>query len=187
MSENLRKYTQALFTLDAVAARVPADAWDNQSCCENWTAREAAGHAAWLVRHLGRLAAGEQPAAEQPEAEVLGDDPAAGMRDIVTTTLAQLDQPDSLARIAQTPFGEMPIEDFMGVVWVDPLTHAFDVADAAGIAHGIDQPTAEAALAQLQPLADGLRSPGLFGDAVETDADDAVARFIAFTGRTPVN
>ncbi len=186
MSENLRKYTKAAFMLDAVAARVPADAWDNPSCCDGWTAREAAGHSAWLIKNVGSLAAGEGSIAEQAEAEVLGSDPAAGMRSIVTTTLAQLDHQDALARVAQTPFGEMPIDSFIGIVWVDPMTHAWDVADATGIAHGIDEASATAALAQLQPIADGLRGPGLFGDAAEPAGDSAVDQFIAFVGRTSV-
>lgn len=187
MSENLRRYTRAIYALDAVAARVPEGAWDNQSCCEGWTARQAAGHAAWAIRNVGNMAAGEGPTAEQPEAEVLGADPTAGMRNVVNTTLAQLDRPDSLARVVQTPFGEMSIDAFMGLVWIDPLTHAWDVADAAGIDHGIDEQLASQALEGMRPLGDGLRRPGLFDAAVDARADDPVSQFIAFTGRTPVN
>ena len=186
MSENLRKYTKGLYLLDAVTARVPADAWDNPSCCEGWTAREAAGHAAWLIKNVGSLAAGQGSIAEQAEAEVLGSDPAAGMREIVSTTLSQLDQQGALATVAQTPFGEMPIDNFIGIVWVDPLTHAWDVADATGVAHGIDAASAADAHAQLQPVLDGLRGPGLFAEAVEASSDDTVDQLMAFLGRTSV-
>lgn len=187
MSENLRKYTRAMFLLDAVAARVPADAWDNPSCCEGWSARQVAGHAAWFLKNTGSLAAGEGPIEAQAEADVLGDDPAAELRSIVQTSLAQFDRPGSLARVTDTPFGEMPIDSFMGIVWVDPMTHAWDLADATGIAHGIDAPTATAALEQLQPLSEALRGPGLFGAPVESAASDPVADYIAFVGRTSVN
>lgn len=187
MSENLRRYTRAIYALDSVAARVPPGAWDNQSCCEDWTARQAAGHAAWLIKNVGNLAADEGPTEEQPEAEVLGDDPAAGMHEIIATTLEQLDRPGSIDRITQTPFGEMSIDDFMGFVWVDPLTHAWDVADAAGIDHGIAPDLAATALEGLRPIADNLRQPGLFDNAVEPTSDDPVSQLVAFTGRTPVN
>lgn len=187
MSESLRKYIKGVYALDAVAQRVPADQWDNPSCCEGWTAREAAGHAGWLIRNVGNLAAGAGPTAEQPEAEVLGDDPARGLRDIIATTMEQLDHPGTLQTVAATPFGEMPLDNFLGIVWVDPLIHAWDVADAAGIAHGIDAASAQAAHEQLAPVLDNLRGPGMFGDAQSAAAEDPVAALIAFTGRSSVN
>lgn len=186
MSENLRKYIKGIHLLDAVVQRVPQDAWDQPSCCEGWSAREAAGHAGWLIRNVGNLAADAGPTAEVAEAEVLGDDPAAGFRDIVDTTMAQLDQPGALQRIAQTPFGEMPLDNFIGVVWVDPVIHAWDVADAVGIDHGVDEASAGAAFAQLSPVLDNLRGPGLFDEAQQPAADDAMAQLIALTGRTSV-
>lgn len=185
MSQNSRRFIQAMYTLDAVAKRVPADAWDNPSCCEGWTAREVAGHASWVVRNIG-AATGNAPAPEpKPEAEVAGDDPAATVAAAVAATFEALDQQGALQHMAATPFGEMPIDDFIGVIWVDPLTHAWDIADAAGIEHGIEQDVANAAYAALEPISDGLRGSGRFADAIDV-AEDAVARFIGFTGRTSV-
>lgn len=185
MSENLRNYTKALYALDAVAQRVPADAWDNASCCDGWTAREVAGHASWVIQAVGATASGGEGPAQQPEAEVAGDDPAATVRASVAATLEALDHEGVLNRESQTPFGEMPVDTFLGTIWVDPLTHAWDIADATGVSHGIDASTAEAAHAALAPIADMLRGPGRFGDAVDVDGD-AVARFIGFAGRRPV-
>lgn len=186
MSENLRRYTKALYTLDAVARRVPASAWDNPSCCEGWTARQVAGHAAWVIRNVGAVT-GANPAPERAdEADVAGDDPAATIAEAVDTTLAGLDQRGILQRVAATPFGELPVDAFIGALWVDPLTHAFDIADAAGIDHGIDAATAEAAHSSLALIADAIRGPGRFDDAIEVETDDPLARFIAFTGRRPV-
>jgi hypothetical protein len=42
MSTNLRAYTKAIYAFDAVAQRVPADAWDRPSPCDDWTARQVA-------------------------------------------------------------------------------------------------------------------------------------------------
>ncbi|MEM7095686.1 MAG: TIGR03086 family metal-binding protein [Actinomycetota bacterium] len=187
MSENLRKYIKGVYMLDAVAQRVPSDAWNAPSCCEGWTAREAAGHAGWLIRNVGSLAAGKGSIAEQAEADVLGDDPASGVREIVTTTLAALDQPGAIQTVADTPFGTMPIDRFLGIVWVDPMIHAWDVADATGIDHGIDQASAAAAHAKLSPVLDNLRGPGMFGDEQAVGGDDAVAALMAFTGRSSVH
>lgn len=186
MSENLRRYTKALYALDAVARRVPADAWDNPSCCEGWTARQVAGHATWVIRNVGAVT-GANPAPERAEeAIVAGADPAATIAEAVDTTLAGLDQHGVLQRVAATPFGEMPVDGFIGALWVDPLTHAFDIADAAGIDHGIDAATAEAAYASLASIADAIRGPGRFADAIDVDSADPLTRFIAFTGRRPI-
>lgn len=186
MSENLRRYTKALYTLDAVARRVPPAAWDRPSCCAGWTARHVAGHAAWVIRNVGAMTGANPPPPRADEAEVAGDDPAATIADAVATTLAGLDHQGVLQRVAPTPFGEMPVDDFIGTLWVDSLTHAFDIADAVGIEHGIDAATAEQAHASLALIADAIRGPGRFDEAVEVETDDPLARFIAFTGRRPL-
>ena len=77
MSENLQRFTRSAHTLRNVAVRVPSGAWDNDSCCDGWSAREVAGHASWVLQNIAASTGhGERPE-KQPEAEVAGDDPAA--------------------------------------------------------------------------------------------------------------
>ena len=186
MSENSRRFVQALYTLDAVARRVPDNAWDNQSCCSDWTAREVAGHAAWVIGNIGAMTGNAEAPEAKPEAEVAGADPAAAIGAAISSTAAAIDQQGVLHQVTATPFGEMSIDTFLGTIWVDSLTHAWDIADATGVAHGIDQPTAEAAYAALEPVSEALRGPGRFDDPIDVPTD-AVARFIGFTGRTSVS
>ncbi|MEM7287204.1 MAG: TIGR03086 family metal-binding protein [Actinomycetota bacterium] len=185
MSENSRRYVRALYLLDAVARRVPADAWDSPSCCEGWSAREVAGHASWVIRNTGAATGNMAAPDPQPEAEVAGEDPAATVAAAIADTIAALDQQGALQLVAQTPFGEMPVDSFIGTIWVDALTHAWDIADAAGVDHGIDGPTATAAYETLAPISELLRGPGRFDDPIDVEADE-VARYIGFTGRTSV-
>ncbi len=186
MSENSRRYIRTLYTLDAVARRVAPGDWDNPSCCEGWTAREVAGHAAWVIRNTGAATGNMARPESLPEAEVAGDDPAAAIAAAVADTVAALDTQGVLQHVAETPFGEMPIDSFLGTIWVDPLTHAWDIADAAGIPHGIADDVAEEAHATLAPIAELLRGPGRFDDAIEVEGG-AVDRFIGFTGRRSVS
>tara|TARA_Y100001960_G_scaffold306573_1_gene361887 strand:+ start:700 stop:1104 length:405 start_codon:yes stop_codon:yes gene_type:complete len=93
---------------------------------------------------------------------------------------------ESLKKIVQTPFGEMSVDNFLGIIWLDTITHVWDIADASAIEHGIPQAMAEEAYDVMKPREGGLRGPGRFGPAIETTSDDAVERFIAFTGRTSV-
>lgn len=186
MSENLRTFTKALYALDAVAQRVPEGAWDASSCCDGWTAREVAGHASWVIQNIGATAGSGEPPAQMAEADVAGADPAATVRASVEGTLAALDQQGVLQAVRETPFGEMPIDAFIGTIWVDPLTHAWDIADATGIDHGIDADTAAAAQQALMPISDILRGSGRFADEQQPAGDDAISRYIAFAGRRSV-
>ena len=52
MSENLQTFTRAAAHPPQRRGRVPANAWDNASCCDGWTAREVAGHASWVLQNI---------------------------------------------------------------------------------------------------------------------------------------
>lgn len=186
MSENLQKFVMGAHTLRSVATRVPSDAWDRPSCCEGWTAREVAGHASWVLQNVAASVGAGEPPAEQPEADVAGADPAATVRASVDRCLAALDQQGVLNTVAPTPFGEMPVDTFIGILAVDPLTHAWDIADAVGIDSGIDEDTARAARESLVPLNEALRASGRFGPAHEPTGDTELERFVAYAGRKSV-
>ena len=184
MSENLRSFITGASILRSVANRVPDGSWDRESCCAGWNARQVAGHITHGLATVAALAAGDPPPAEQPEADLAGDDLAATVNEAVDRAIEALDHPDSLDR--PTPMGPMNVDQFLAVMGVDTLTHAWDIADATGIDHGIDAASAERALTVLEPMADRLRGPGRFDDAVETDSDDPLDRLVAFTGRRRV-
>ncbi len=186
MSENLRTYTKTLYAMDAVVRRVPDDAWDNPSPCEDWTARATLGHTIWGLKRMTANINGDEPPAEQAEADVAGDDPVASWTAAMDGMLAALDQKDVLSTIMPTPFGEMPVDSAIGALFIDPLAHTFDIAVAAGIDPALPESLTERGLAVLEPLGDGLRSPGLFSAPIEVGEDASAAdRFIAFTGRRP--
>ena len=150
MSQNLDNFRTALDVFRSVAERMPAGAWDNQSCCAEWTAREAAGHASWVLQSVASAAgAGETPE-RRPEAEVAGDDPATTMISSADAAQAAVEGAD-LSQVIPSPFGEMPVDDFLGIIFVDTATHAWDVADAAGIDSGITPQFADAARTAITP------------------------------------
>ncbi len=186
MSENLRNYTKAAYTLDAVVRRVPDDAWDRQSPCEDWTAREVLGHVIWGTRNLVALASGGERPPEQAEADVAGAHPGATWRSACDDAMAALDQPGALQRVGPGPFGEMAVDGFLGFIPSDLLAHAWDIATAAGIDAHLPADLCERGAAGLAAAGDLLRGPGLMAAPVEVPADaDAATRFIALSGRRP--
>ena len=52
MSENLRRYTTIMFGFEHVLRLVPDSAWSNRSPCEEWNARQVAGHAMSVVNNI---------------------------------------------------------------------------------------------------------------------------------------
>jgi uncharacterized protein (TIGR03086 family) len=182
MSQNLDHFRTALDVFRSVAERMPTDSWDNQSCCSEWTAREAAGHASGVLQRIAGTAGDN----ERSEAEIAGDDPGATMIFSADAAEAAMEAAD-LSEVMESPFGKMPVDDFLGIIFVDPATHAWDIADAGGIDSGITPEFADLARAALQPLADTLRGLGAFGPALPEPDGDPVGAFIAFTGRQSVN
>ncbi|MDH3705320.1 MAG: TIGR03086 family metal-binding protein [Acidimicrobiia bacterium] len=186
MSENLRNFQKAIFTLDAVVRRTPADAWDNPSGCADWTAREVLGHVIWGITNLANRANGLDSPPQQPEADIAGNDPEAtwiAARDLV---LGALDRPGVLQTVAPTPFGEMAVDDFLGFYPVDPLLHSWDIAKASGVDPALPTELCELGYSGLQAMGDNLRFPGGLGPVIDIGDDaDIEARVLAISGRDP--
>lgn len=184
MSANLRRYVRSLYTLDAVVRRVPDDAWDAASPCDEWNARQVLGHVMWGLDAIAAGASGEAPPGERDEADVAGERPLEHWSAALDRVLTALDQQGVLQTKAQTPFGEMPIDDMLGFFFGDPLMHTWDIAVAVGVEHGIPDELAEHSMVMLGAAGDALRGPGRLGAEVEAPpGTDAATRMAAFGGR----
>jgi len=183
MSDNLRTYVKALYGFDAVVGRAPADSWANQSPCEEWTAADVVAHNVGMNTMVTGFTQGVNargPGQERP------DDPAGAWRESFDGLLAALDHPGALQTVAKTPWGEMPVDKFLGFAWVDPLIHTWDLAKATGQEPALDGPLTERGAKQLERAGDSLRGPGRFGAAAEAGDNAPVADiFIALSGRDP--
>ena len=81
MSENLRHYTTIMFGFEHVLRLVPESAWSNASPCDEWNARQVAGHAMSVVNNIA--ARGGVGTVVDPFADldaIAGDDPLASFR-----------------------------------------------------------------------------------------------------------
>lgn len=183
MSENLRTYTKALFGFDATVARTDPDAWSNPSPCEEWTAADVVAHNVGMNDMIAGFTKGVD--ARGPRHEV-SDSPAEDWRRSLDELLAALDTDGALETVAKTPWGEMPVDRFLGFAWVDPVVHTWDLARATGQAPVLDQALAARGLEQLERAGDSIRGERTFGPAVEAAADSSVVdALIAITGRDP--
>jgi uncharacterized protein (TIGR03086 family) len=186
MSLNLRDFTKAAYTFDAVVQRVPADAWDRRSPCEEWSAREVLGHVVWAMQRIAAGALGADTPAERPEAESAGDDPASTWTETMGDTLAALDRQGVLDRTVTASFGTATIDAMLGFYPADLLAHAWDIATTAGLDAHLPADLCERFAVGIAAAGDGVRGPGRMGEPVAVASDaDAATRFVAQTGRTP--
>jgi len=189
MSEHLRWYTKAMYSMDHVVRLVPADAWGNPSPCEGWTARHVLGHVIAVQRYTLAGLRGEQYDRgllfDQTDLSA-GDDPAATWAEIRDTMLEALDQPGVLETVVPSSSGPTTVDERIGFNIADTTVHSWDLARAAGVDDRLDPGLVERIATMIAPRIESMRGPMLFDPAVAVDAAaDAQARLLALCGRNP--
>ncbi len=170
--------------MDAVVRRVPADAWDNLSPCEGWSARDVVAHQVGVFDGVAHMAAGNEmilPAMPEDRSDPVGL--WAASRDRV---LAALDTEGALQHEGDYWFGRMSIDELIGVVQWDPLTHAWDLAQACGIDPALDEDLAQKSYDRITAMRPALAKRKLVREEVPVPDDaDIVSRYLGLVGRDP--
>lgn len=185
MSENLRNFTKAIYNMDAVVQRVPEAAWDQPSPCDGWSARDVVAHQVGVLR--GAAETIRTGAMALPADPADAGDPVGLWNDARDEVLEALDRPGVLAQSGRYWFGDMSIDEFIGMVQWDPLTHAWDVATAVGIDAHLDPGVAQQAFDTIAPVRDVMAKRKLISAEPVPVADDAdiVSRYLGLVGRDP--
>ncbi len=183
MSDKLRRYTKALYGFDAVVRRVPADRWSSPSPCPDWSAADVVKHQVDVHGMIAGMArGGPLETGAGPAFDPADPYPAwAAARDGV---LDALDTDGALQEEGDTPFGHLTVDRLVGILYVDPLTHAWDLGVAAGVDPALDTELCTRGADQLERAGDMIRAPGFYGPALPYAAGaDPVTRFLAVAGR----
>jgi uncharacterized protein (TIGR03086 family) len=183
MSVNTDKYRRAVADFSAVVDAVAADKWSAASPCEGWTAAHVVGHVIGGTQMISTVQTGAESDFSDPLAAA-GDDPAASFaaaRELALSTLTD----EYLAKPVQSPFGEVPLDQLIGMLLVnDVLIHTWDLAKAAGVDVTLDSQLCEEAYAAIVPLDAMVRGEGIFGPKIDPPADaDAETKLLCFVGR----
>jgi uncharacterized protein (TIGR03086 family) len=183
MSTNLRNFTRALYGMDAVMARVPSSEWDSPSPCAGWTARDVVAHEAGIMQAMSEMVqSGEMVLPEIPACE----DPPTVWADARDQVLEALDQPGVLQREGGFWFGSMSVDDLIGFVQWDPLTHSWDIAAATGTPCVIDEDLLRLSFDRTASLHDPLVANKQINEVVTVpDGAHLIDRYLAMTGRDP--
>jgi uncharacterized protein (TIGR03086 family) len=173
MSEAMDRFKGVVAGFDARVQAAPADAWDNQSPCADWKARDVVAHVADNLRRLAAM------------------DPVAADDDIVPAWNASRDAMHNLVDTADLsatvdgPFGAMPLEQLLSrIVATDTLVHTWDLARAVGGDEALDAGSVAGAYSGMKPMDAMIRRPGFFGAKVDAPAGaDEQTEFLCFLGR----
>lgn len=184
MSQNLRHFVEAVYAFDAVVRRTPADAWSNETPCEGWSATDLLQHQCAVLNGVCAMAKSGEMAAPSPPEDM--SDPQAVWATTRNELLASLDQEGVLAQQGPYWFQTATIDDTIGVVKWDPVTHAWDLAQATGQDACLSQELLQACYDTIEPMSDMLVESKRTGDRLEVDKDAPILdRYLALVGRNP--
>jgi uncharacterized protein (TIGR03086 family) len=185
MTEGQEKYNRGLDGAEAVIGMVKDDQWEAQSPCESWKAKDVVGHLVGGLKMVSSLATtGEMGGDRSPDLRALaGDDPKATFKAERKAMSADL-TPENLAKTVNSPFGAMPLDQFLSVITLDALVHTWDLSKAIGHDVKLDPDLVHQGFEQIKPMDAMLRQPNLFDAKVEPPAGaDEQTQLMAFLGR----
>jgi len=186
MSENLRNYTTIMFGFEHVLRLVPESAWTNASPCDEWNARQVAGHAMGVVNNIAaRAGVGTVLDVFKDLDGIAGEDPVASFRPIRERYLEATDRRGALQTRFTSSVGEVSLDDYLGKMCPDTLIHTWDLARAARVDDTLDPGSVTRLLAEWSSGDGPVRAPGRYGDEIEIVAESEQDRLIAYTGRDP--
>ncbi len=177
MSEVTERVTSLVDDFDARVQSTPADAWNNQSPCTDWKARDVVVHVANNLLRMSNMPSENPPSVGADEDIVAAWNSA---RDGFTKTLA-----GDLSQEVNGPFGPMPLEQLLGrIIATDVLVHTWDLARAVGGDEKLNDAAVEGAYSGMKPMDAMIRRPGLFDEKTTAPADaDTQTEFLCFLGR----
>ena len=184
MNSKLANFIRAVDTFDAVCRQVPPKAWDNDSPCEGWTARDVVAHQCGVLDALAEIArTGKWGRPVMPEPP---DDPPARWEQTRASVLEALGQPGVLDREDKYWFGRMDMASFVSYVQWDPLTHAWDIGKATGVEVSLPPELCQVSYDLIGARAEMFRRTGRIGPPVEVPENASIVdRYLALVGRQP--
>ncbi len=181
MSEISERYERITGQFTERVRAVPADAWNNPSPCEGWTARDIVGHLTeWIPGFFSAHGV------EFPAGPSVQDDPVGAWEAVQSTIAKALADPALASKQVELPFGTQSFADTVDmIVTGDVFTHTWDLARATGQSEALDPDQLQRMIEGMSSMPEeALRADGMFGPRVDVPADaDDQTRFLAYAGR----
>lgn len=181
MSDIVERYERVTARFTDRVRGVPADAWDDPSPCEGWSARDVVRHLTdWIPGFFGAQGV------DFPTVPSVDADPVAAWETVQTTVGKALADPALAAKAVETPFSTQSLAETVDmIVTGDVFTHTWDVARATGQDETLDAEQLQRMLETMGSMPEeAMRADGMFGPPVDVPSDaDAQTRLLAYLGR----
>lgn len=189
MSSALDLYLRALQRVTEVVNRAPDERWDARSPCPDWSARQLLGHVIDAQHQVVAMLTGQGPRPPVSDLDELaglaGDDPTRTWRRVQLDTTAMLASVDVAATVS-TPMGARAAADVLAVALIEPLVHAWDLAEVTCQRLTLDPEAVHATLPAVQALGRQLANTGMYRPAMPAPPDaTAQDQLLAALGRAP--
>jgi uncharacterized protein (TIGR03086 family) len=163
------QYVRAWENVLAMADGVDEAAWNASSPCADWTAGHVAGHLVDAARQTFALLVGAPPVLPTSEPTKLrglaGDEPAARLHEAADPLIARVRDLDARA-VVLTPHGELPAEQFLTMVLVEPVVHGWDLAVAVRMPARLDDDAVGSLLVMAKAMGGQLAASGMYAAAL---------------------
>lgn len=182
MTGTAGRYRRLAAAFTAKVEGVTGDAWDNQSPCEEWTARDVVAHVAEATGMFLGFVGLEAPPGPDAAGDPLGSWIVA--RDAMQ---AALDDPAVAGAEFEGMLGRQSLASAADrFLCTDLVVHNWDLSRATGQDEHLDPADVADVVAAMEPLAPTMRRPGVIGPAVDaSEGADAQTRMLCFLGRRP--
>ena len=179
-------FRKAVDEFDRRVVAVGAHQWPAPTPDTEWDVRALVNHLVveclWAPPLLDGLTLDD--VGDRFDGDQLGDDPQAVWRETAAAAVQAVGAEGALEMMVHVSFGEIPGREYVSQLVCDHTIHAWDLARAIGADERLDPGLVEFAHAYLVPQADGWRSAGVFGAAVDVPAGaDRQSALLALSGR----
>lgn len=181
MSEIAERYERITAQFTDRVRGVSPEAWNNQSPCAGWTARDVVGH---LTEWIPAFFAAQGVAF--PAVPAVRTDPVGAWETVQRAISTALADSTTAAKEIVTPFGTQSLADTVDmIVTGDVFTHTWDLARATGQSETLDADQLERMVVAIGAMPEeALRADGMFGPRIDVPADaDPQTRFLGYVGR----
>ncbi|AKT52843.1 hypothetical protein ADJ73_13040 [Arsenicicoccus sp. oral taxon 190] len=187
MSDARELIPAAAAAVTDLVERIPADAWDRQSPCEDWTVRDVLNHLTGEHLWAPRLLGGEtvEQVGDAFDGDVLGDDPVAAWRSAQTSSVLAFGAVTDDDQQVSVSSGSIPVREYASQMLVDLTVHAWDLARGAGVPVSLVPEAVDECLGYANRTTSGGGVEGIFGAPVSTDSRDRTDQLVALLGRDP--
>jgi uncharacterized protein (TIGR03086 family) len=180
MSEPAERYVAAADRFGTTLRGVGVDQWPRPTPCEQWTVRELVVHV--VETHRRVLSLIDAPVGGPAAAD---GDPGPAWDAVTFAVREALADPERAASPVPSRGGTQRFDELVGgLLTIDTLCHAWDLARATGQDEMMPESVVAHAHETLRALDGAIRVPGGFAAAIEpAEGASAQTRFLNFTGR----